>query len=215
MNWGWLLLDRGLTANDSGTNDLAAPLGGIPMHRLAALTLAFAMAVAACGGEQPDPTPDLSAAVQYWFDFGGANIPAGDGQVAAGIGGWTSDFACAERPDPDLSRPDAVRFDDTAVPDWDLARDGGTPPPLTRSGTGVVLRVEPHGKGFYAVSLGVGGKTYTGTADADAATVGFHHVSYATPAEMLAIENMRLTAGDGSSITLTGTASFPMDCTGI
>jgi len=45
--------------------------------------------------------------------------------------------------------------------------------------------------------------------------VGFHHVGYATPPEMLAIESMRLAAADGSSITLTGTVSFPMDCTGI
>jgi hypothetical protein len=184
------------------------------MNRLATLTLGFAMAVAACGGEQPPPTADLSAAVQYWLDFGGANIPKGDGQVAAGIGGWTSDFACAYNTS-DPARVAALRFDDSPTPGWDLARDGGTPPPLTRSGAGVTLRVEPDGKGFYAVSLGVGGKTYTGTAPADAATVGFHHVSYATPEEMLAIENMRLTAGDGSEVTLTGTGSFPMDCTGI
>jgi hypothetical protein len=183
------------------------------MHRLAALTLASAMAVVACGGEQPAPTRDLSAAVQYWVDFDGANIPTGDGQVAAGMGGWTSDFACADR--PDHTRPDAIRFDDSAVPDWDLARDGGTPPPLTRSGTGVMLRIEPDGNGFYAVSLGVGGKRYTGTAPADGAMVGFHHLSYATPPEMLAIEGMRLAAADGRSLILTGTASFPMDCTGL
>jgi len=180
------------------------------MHHIATLALASALWVAACASLQPAPPFDPSAVVQYWVDFGGAGIPSGDGQDVLSVGGWSSDFACAYR--PDHTQPDALRFDDSRVPGWDQARDGGTPPPMTRGGAGVALRVEPVGKDSFAVSLGFGGKTYTGTASADAAAVGFHYVGYATPPELLAIAEMRLVAGDGSSLTLSGTASFPMDC---
>ena len=183
------------------------------MHRIAALLLVSALSVSACGSQQAAAFPDLSVAVQYWFDLGGQNVSIGNGRMASGLGGWTPDYACADA--SDQTRVAALRFDDSQVPDWDLARDGGTPPPLTRGGAGVVLRVEPDGKGAFAVSLGLGGRTYTGTAPSDGPAVGFHHVSYATPPEMLAVEALKLTAGDGSSLTLTGTASFPMECTGM
>lgn len=184
------------------------------MHRTVVLLLVSALSVAACGSQQAAASPDLSVAVQYWLDLGGQNVSIGEGQVASGLGGWTADYACAYN-NADPVRVASLRFDDSRVPDWDLARDGGTPPPLTRGGAGVVLRVEPDAKGAFAVSLGLGGKTYTATAPSDGPAIGFHHVSYAMPPEMLAVEALKLTAGDGSSLTLTGTASFPMGCTGM
>lgn len=182
------------------------------MNRLAALLLLSALSVVACGGTRPGALPDRTQGVQYDVDFGGASVPI-RGQDTLGVGGWTLDFACAYR--SDHARVGALRFDDSSVPDWDLARDGGTPPPPTRSGLGVSLRVEHDGGGTFTVTLGVGGKTYTGTAADDSAGVGFHHVGYATPPELLTIDRLRLTANDRSSLTLTGTASFPMGCTGM
>ncbi len=183
------------------------------MHRIASLLLVSTLSAAACGGQQEAPTPDFKDAVQYDFDFGGRSMSLGNGQAVLGFGGWTSDYACAYGSDP--TRVAALRFDDTLVPYLEQGRDGDTTPPVTPAGGGVVLRVAPDGKGRFAVSLRLGGTTFTGTAPSDGSAIGFHHVGYVTPPELLAIEDLRLTGSDGSSLALSGTVSFPMDCNGI
>ena len=182
------------------------------MHLRGTFVILVAVVLTACGSEQPDVARDVATSVHYAFDFSDQNVPIGEGEVASGIGGWTSTFACAV-PSGD-SKAGALSFDDDRVPDWIRERDGGTPSPITRTGLGVLLAVEQENDGAFAVSLTVGERSYVGTAPADHAAVGLHHVGYAAAPQLLAIKDMKLAGEDGASLTLTGTASFPAECAG-
>ncbi|MFN8621661.1 MAG: hypothetical protein U0869_13045 [Chloroflexota bacterium] len=167
---------------------------------------------AGCATATADPTPDPGSTVRYALDMTGQTVEVLPEVPSALLTGWTSVLACAWQ--ADLARAESLRFEDGLTPDWDLDRDGGTPPPRTGSGMGIALDVEHQAEGTFAVALEVGGRRYTGSAPDDGAAVGFHHVAYATPPELLAIEGLDLVTDDGAVLTLTGTASFPSDCTG-